>query len=604
MTTFRMMGLAALITVTTPVAAINFDFGAVDGQLISTFSAGAAVRLEDQDLRLIGIANRTADGRQGRAYSTNADDGNLAFDKGDVVAAAAKLTSRLDFGLGNWGVRLHGSYVFDPILADADYFDPADYAGPAAGRTGTPAQLERRRDRLGERLGQDADLLEAYIFGSMDIGSRVLTLRVGKQVLNWGESTFVQNGLNSLASADAGQLRVPGFSLAEVYVPAGMAWAAIDLTENIALEGFYQYDWAPTEPDPSGAFFASNDFAGYGAISAEVGFGRCPELSAPGVCPAAAGGSAIPRQATLEPAGDGQGGAVLRIFSDLFGGMDIGLYAANYHSRLPLISGVAAPAGFEGVALAGGYFIEYPEDIKLYGLSFNASIAPLGVAVQGEYSLKQDQPLQLEDIEVLLAGLRTPLPSQVGPFAPSERIQGWRRLDVSQADLGFTRILGPSAWFGYDQALLLFEVAASHIHDFPEADELLFEGPGTWLPANPVVAAAVGLVDGNGAPRTQPGGYAEAFSWGYRVAARLTFNNVFNRFLVEPSLLFSHDVNGTSATPILNFVEGRQEVRAGVTASYLGIWEMQLAYTRYSGAGAFNLVNDRDNVALSLSYSF
>ncbi len=584
--------------------AADFDLGPISGRIDNTISAGAAWRVEEQNPDIIGLANSTADGRAGRAYSTNGDDGNLAFDKGDLISGGVKFNSTLYLNWGEWGAKVRGSYLYDAVLVDQDYFDPADYAGAAGGRLAGPDDLKRRRERLQERVGNDADLLDGFIFGGFQIGPRYLSVRIGHQVINWGESTLVLNGLNSIVAADASQLRVPGVDLSEVFIPTGMAWASVDLSDNVSLEAFYQYDWRSTEPDPAGSFFATNDFATYGGETAEVGFGRCPELSAPTTCAAAPLGSAIPRKSDNKPEDGGQGGAALRWFSTWLGGIDLGLYAANYHSRLPVISGTAAPLGFEGAAPQGGYFVEYPEDIKLFGISFNTNLPFGGLSLQGEYSLKQDQPLQVEDVEILLAGLRTPLPSQIGPFLPNETIQGWRRHDVSQWDVSTAKIFGPSSWFGHDQALFLLEVAGSHIHDLPEQDELLYEGPATYLPASPIVAGAVGLVDGQGQPLVQRGGYATGFSWGYRTALRLTYNNVLNRYTVAPTLVFAHDVNGTSATPILNFVQGRKSLRVGLSASYLEVWELGLGYQRYWGGGSFNLVQDRDNVSVSLGYSF
>ncbi|MGJ8668473.1 MAG: DUF1302 domain-containing protein [Oceanococcus sp.] len=604
MKTLPMTTAACLILAASPFAhAIDFELGPINGRIDNAVTAGAAWRLEKQNPDIIGRANTTADGVAGRAYSTNGDDGNLAFDKGDLISGGIKLNSTMYLNWGNFGAQVRGSYLYDFVLVDQDFFDEEDYAG-APGRLAGPEDLQRRRSQLQGRLGNDADLLDGFIFGSFDVANRILSFRVGHQVLNWGESTLVLNGLNSIVAADASQLRVPGVDLSEVFIPMGMAWASIDLTDNVSIEGFYQYDWRATEPDPSGSFFATNDFATFGGETAEVGFGRCPELSAPGACAAAALGSAIPRKADRKPDDGGQGGGALRWFTPLLGGVDLGLYAANYHSRLPVISGTAAPLGFEGAAPQGGYFVEYPEDIKIYGLSFNTTLPFAGLSLQGEYSFKQDQPLQIEDVEILLAGLRTPLPSQIGPFLPNEEIQGWRRHDVSQWDVSTVKILGPSKWLGYDQALFLLEIAGSHIHSLPDNDELLYEGPATYLPADPIVAGALGVVDGNGRPLTQQSGYATAYSWGYRMAARFTYNNVMNRFVISPTLVLSHDVNGTSATPVLNFVQGRKTLLAGISASYLQVWELGLGYQRYWGGGSFNLVQDRDNVSLSLGYSF
>ncbi len=592
----RLAALACALTLPSVGQALEFDALGTTFYTINNLSVGAAIRLEDPDPSLYGIANTNADGKPGTLYSTNSDDGNLSFEKGDLIGSAIKLTSRLEADWGGWGISVRGSGLYDPTLYEQDYFDPDDYIGPPT-RQVDAKDLQDKRNTVQSRVGLDADLLEGYVYGGFNIGDRYLGLRVGKQVINWGESTFIQHGLNSLISADTSQLRVPGWELEEVYIPAGMVVGSISLTDNISLEAFYQFEWQATQIDPVGTFFSTNDFVGPGGELAEIGFGRCPEYSQPTTCAASPGGSSVPRGPTREASDDGQGGGTLSIFIDAFGGIDMALYAANFHSRLPLISGRATQAGFEGIPSTAQYLIEYPEDIKLYGLSFNTQLPFGGIALSGEYSLKQDQPLQIDEVETLIAGLRTPLPSQLGPFAPGEYIQAWRRHDVSQAVLGASKIIGPLPWLGTDQILLLMETGATQVHDFPSLDELRYEGPNTVQPGDPIVAAAVGVP-------VQPGGYAEEFSWGYRVVGRFTYNNVLNRFNLEPTLVFAHDVNGTSPLPVANFVEDRKQFTARIDATYLNNWTLRLAYSTYYGAGIYNQISDRDNLALSVTYSF
>src|SRR6185436_8720568 len=105
------------------------------------------------------------------------------------------------------------------------------------------------------------------------------------------------------------------------------------------------------------------------------------------------------------------------------------------------------------------YFTEYPEDITLYGVSFNTQLGTTGVALQGEVSYRQDAPLQFDDVEVLFAALTPfeaaalaeqgiPAPptciagaatlaacGQLGALAPGERLQGWGEFDVWQGQL-------------------------------------------------------------------------------------------------------------------------------------------------------------------------
>jgi hypothetical protein len=586
-----------------PAAAFQFDLGEVKGTLDSNVSAGVAMRMEDPEDDLIGIANG------GSAFSTNGDDGNLAFKKGKLFSTPLKLTSDLTLTYAEFGAFLRGTFVYDHRLYKKDdFFDPEDFAGPP-GRTQGPADFDRKTEDVRNLVGKDGDLLDAYVFGQLDIFGKPVSFRLGKQVVNWGESTFVFNGINSLVAANANRARGPGARLEEIFVPAEMLWVGFNVMENVDAEIFYQWKWRESVLDASGTFLSTNDFAGVGGERVETGLGRCPENSAPGTCGAAAGGSAAPRGPDNTPDDGGQYG--LGITLNGLPGLEnlvVGVFAMNYHSRLPLASGTAATT--PGVPGTTTYIIEYPEDIRLYGLSFNTTLDRFGIALQGEYSLKQDQPLQIEDVELLISSLRVGLPNQIdalrgGPPGPGEYVRGYIRRDVSQIDLSATKIIGPISWLRSDQLVLLGEVGYSHVHSMPGENELRMEGPGTYTPGNPAVASNPALNPPGFTPLvTQTDGYADADSWGYRLLARLSYNNVLNRFNVNPRLFFAHDVSGTSPTPILNFVDGRRQVTLGADVDFLQVWEFDLGYTIFSGGGDFNLLQDRDFLSMSVKYSF
>jgi hypothetical protein len=283
--------------------------------------------------------------------------------------------------------------------------------------------------------------------------------------------------------------------------------------------------------------------------------------------------------------------------------MDLSFYSANYHSRLPVLSGTSR-TGATSTSDTATYFVEYPEDIQLYGMSFNTTISWLDVAVQGEYSLKVGQPLQLDDVELLLAGLGAA--GQISPFPGAtlgnQYLQGWRRFDVDQVDISFTKILGPLAWMGYDQLSMFVEAGFVNVRDLPSPTVLAFDAPGTYTlnagtaALNPVTALALPVV-----PYED---YATQYSWGYKVAARFTYNNVFNVLTVEPTVLFQSDERGITPTPIVNFVEGRQQLNLILSVNYLQAWNFDLGYAMYSGGGYQNLVSDRDYLDFSVKYSF
>jgi hypothetical protein len=155
---------------------------------------------------------------------------------------------------------------------------------------------------------------------------------------------------------------------------------------------------------------------------------------------------------------------------------------------------------------------------------------------------------------------------------------------------------------GYDQLSTFVESALVHVHDLPSPEVLAYDAPGTST-MNPGTAA-LNPATAFGLPITPYSAYATASSWGYKAAARFTYNNVFGVFTVEPTFLFQHDVNGVTPTPIVNFVEGRRQLNSILSVNYLQAWTFDLGYAMYFGGGAKNLVSDRDYVDFAVKYAF
>ncbi|MFO7812484.1 MAG: DUF1302 family protein, partial [Pelovirga sp.] len=217
--------VCALLALPVPsVEAFQFSLGnEVSGNLDTTLSYGAAWRMKDQDSELIGTAN------DGDAYSVNYDDGNLNYDKGDLINHTAKITSELALNWRNFGLFVRGTAFYD--------FENND---------GSRRRTELSGDAK-DMVGKDATLLDAYLYWNFDIASAPAQLRVGQQVLSWGESTFIQNGINIINPVDVSKLRVAGAELREGLVPVGMVSGSISPTENISFEAFYQYEWEETK---------------------------------------------------------------------------------------------------------------------------------------------------------------------------------------------------------------------------------------------------------------------------------------------------------------------------------------------------------------------
>ena len=597
-----------------PALAVEFQMGEINGVITNKYAMGGVIRVRGRDPNLIGIGNG------GNAFTTNADDGDLAWDTGDMVSAGAKLTSDLALSSGNFGLFVRGTGLYNPVLASKSYFNPADYNPSTPTREVGQNERLYKDEAIQNHVGRNFSLLDAYIFGRFDLADRALNIKVGRQVLNWGESTFVQHGLNALLAADVTKLRVPGFEIEEVQTPVGMAVMSLDLVKNVTVEGFYQYEWRPTVIDATGTLLSTNDIAGIGATRANLGFGRArqnqaassngnpatwclpPPSLAPGFgSPCIPFGSTVPRAPDKEADSDGQYGGKLGLYVPFLNDMDLSLYAARYNSRLPVLSGTSRNGPIDPASDAN-YFVEYPENIKLYGVSFNTTVPWLDIALQGEYSYKQGQPLQLDDVELLLAGLGaagqiSPLP---GATLGHQYLRGWRRKDVQQGDIGFTKIISPH--LGFDQLTLLFEAAYMHVNGMEAPEVLAYDAPMTsTLNAG---TAALNPATAFGLPVTPYSNYATPNSWGYKVAVRESYNNVFGVFTVEPTILFQHDVKGISPTPISNFLENRKQINAILGFNYLQAWNFDISYAMFFGGGTQNLLTDRDYVDFALKYSF
>src|SRR5690242_4775867 len=169
-------------------------------------------------------------------------------------------------------------------------------------------------------------------------------LRLGRQAVSWGESTFIQGGLNAINHFDVAALRVPGSELKEAFLPQEMAVFNLQFNENVSTQLVYILHWNETKPEPAGTFFSTNDFAVPGGEKVVLGFGA---FSDQGVDFTSLGGPYIPdfqqvhRRDTRDAKNSGQGGINFKFFlPSLNNGTEFGVYFLNYHSRLPLISGV------------------------------------------------------------------------------------------------------------------------------------------------------------------------------------------------------------------------------------------------------------------------
>ena len=617
-----------------PAYALQWELtNGIKASVDTTLTYGISIRNGERDPALIGIANG------GTSRSVNEDDGDLNFDKGKAFANIIKATTDVEVKWRNFGFFGRGTAYYDFDLHDSNKLGP----------TGK------------DRLGSDVVGLDGFVFGSFEPMGKNLRVRVGRQVINWGESTFIANGINVINPVDLSKLRIPGSELKEAFIPTTGIWASQELTKSATVEGFYLTNHDRIRLDPRGSYFSNNDFASDDSNRVILSFGRrrdehfAPTNPVPPTIPGLGAAVAAvlgpfdpaasvwaPRTADHPASDDGQYGIALRYLAHDLNNTEFGFYYMNYHSRIPLFSGIkgtptsiltgtafltpiCASAALRALCHTGtaSAFAEYPEDIKLYGVSFNTQ-GPMGVAIQGEYAYRSNLPIQYATPEVLLAALG--LPNLITGFtqipgAPTGAtaaalipdgtyMQGWTRVKASQV-----QVTGTKSWpnvFGAEQAVLVGEVGFNYFHNLPAGQK--FNAPAVYLPATAFGAAV------SSAFSVQPeDSYLTKTSWGFRLAGRLEFANAFMSGTVAPRFAYAHDVNGVGP----NFNEGVKSASVGVSWDYQRKWIVDLQYTGYYGGRTYcgtdttphptqsaswcssaNPLKDRDFYSLSVSYSF
>lgn len=666
---FKVTALAAAIAaagaVSPAYALFTYEEGDFKVQLDTTVSVGAAWRADDRDYRSVGDFNAAAaqaagDNPSGQSHlhgTSSQDNSNLLWKKGSTYSEVVKVSADLEINYKNFGAFVRGKSYYDNRIVNGDGVTdlPAYYRQNANGDPLEPAQSQ----------GAGGDILDAFVWGDFDLNGMPLNVRLGRQVISWGESVLFSNGINTINPIDVNAFLTPGSEVKDALIPLAAAYASLGVTENLSLEAFVLLEWKETELPACGTYFSTTDLAGpncWGGFYAG-GTDTSSGTSTAPFTPYASEAVRLPRGDDLEPDDSGQFGLAARYFAESIE-TEFGLYYINYHSQAPLLSGYmpttpgniplatyrglvianpANPLGPLGMTTAlpnAEYVIEYPEDIQLFGASFNTTFdfgLPGGAtSVSGEISMRKDQPFQLEDGDTIggLIGLPAiscydaPTPYDCyTKYEPGEYSAGYVQRDYFQAELAFIhffdQVLGASRW------TVLLDIAGSYM-DLPSKDEYLLNSsynatlnvPGIrdnlvstgqlsvlfgGLPQVPydIFMNQVWNILGSGSAYPEDSDYyPTSGAWGYKMRLTGDYANVFAGVNLRPTISFSHDVYGVTPGPITNFLQNRKALGLSLEAEYLNTYTMNIGYTDFYGAEPYNQLADRDFYSLSVSASF
>jgi hypothetical protein len=372
---------AAVIATGNPDLKLNWD---------NTFKYTSLFRLANPDSAL------TAD--------VNQDDGDRNFSRG-LVSNRVDFFSEADLTFkDNFGMRASVAAWYDSV-----YNQKNDNKSPATTNQLSVASNRFTRGTV-DLMGRHIDPLDAFVFGTFNLGNVPATVRLGRHTVLYGESLFF--GSNGIANGQAPidyikLLTVPSSQFKEIIRPEDQLSVQLQFSPTVTVGFYYQLQWEKTRVPPVGSYLSNVDFFDNGAERFFVG-----------TTPLVPGGQnpAFFRGRDYTPGPQGQGGLQLRLRPGN-GNIEYGLYLTHYNEKLPYFyiepsvcappacgpaPVVLDPAHFNPVTGQVGQLIAvYPKNITALGASVSTVVGDLNVAA--EASARFHQPL-VSDPQVVLPG--------------------------------------------------------------------------------------------------------------------------------------------------------------------------------------------------------
>jgi hypothetical protein len=249
------LSLAVLGAITGNAYGYDFttDSGDLKGSWVTNLTAGAAIRTKSPSCSLTGDPNANGCGAAANVNQWSfGDNGDLNYRKGQAYSAYVSATSELLLTMPSAGYKfmVRGTGMYDFLVHDTARTPLSSTA---------LAQIE-----------YPVRLLDLWAEKDFNIGGQAAHVRLGNQVINWGESYFAQGGINATNSVDIQTLLIPGTQIKQALIPAPMLSFATGLGHGFSTEGYYQFQWNSNRYPPVGSYWSVADNFGRGAEPATV----------------------------------------------------------------------------------------------------------------------------------------------------------------------------------------------------------------------------------------------------------------------------------------------------------------------------------------------
>ncbi len=502
--------------------AITFETENIRGSFDSSVSAGIGLRATGSDCSLVTAGATGAGAPSGCLASSSllGDQGNLNYGRGDPFAAylkgshelLLKLPSQFTFmARANWVRDFAATHTTGVLSATT----PPDLAGGQSADTRSDLRFKAR-------------MLDLWVSKSFELGEQQARVRVGNQVVSWGESLFLPGGINSTNAVDIMRLSQPGTQLKEAVLPAPMISFATGLGHGLNMEAYVQSHWNASYFPPTGSYWSVVNGLGTG----HEAYGL----------------------AEVKARNGGQWGAALR-YQPQGTQLNLGLYAMRFHDKTPNFSTNIKGAGAVGWT--------YAEDRNLFGVSANFPLGDWAIGTELSYRPKD---------AVALNSAVSGCSSQNGNCWVDEKRWQWHLtglLSMTRSGTG----AGVLKALGADTAMLLAEAVVVHYPGLKSAyggDPISAGGWGWGQETDPGAAPmAVGTKTSSGVNFD--------FSWVYD-------GTVLPGWQVVPGIYYFQAVSGRTPNASGQFMRGAKSVNLYVNfIQNPANWQMTVNYSRFWG---------------------
>ena len=523
---FKSAALAALCACIGGAQAFTFETENIRGNFDSTISAGMGIRAQGPSCSLLTQGATGSDAPAGclAPSSLLGDQGNLNYARGDLFTEYLKGSHELL-------LKMPSDFTFLGRVNWVRDFAAAQTTGITSATTPPPpAVVNGLSDDARNDLRFKARLLDLWVSKSFVLGDQQARVRVGNQVVSWGESLFLPGGINSTNAVDIMRLSQPGTQLKEAVLPAPMVSFATGLGHGLNFEAYVQTNWNASYFPPTGSYWSVVNGLGKGHDAYGL--------------------------AEVKARNGGQWGAALR-YQPEGTQLNLGAYAMNYHDKAPQFSTNIHNTGVVGWT--------YPEDRRLFGVSANFPLGDWAIGTELSYRPKD---------AVALNSATSGCSSQNGNcWVDEERLQwhltGLLSLTPSTGG-GILKVLGA------DTATLLSELVVIHYPNLKQnyGPDLITAGGWGWGQETDPTAAPVAV-----GTKTSSGINFD-FSWVYD-------GTVLPGWQVVPEIYYLQAISGR--TPNLSglFMQGAKS--ANLTVTFIrnpATWQFAMNYAKFWGGSS------------------